>query len=105
MPAELIQRLEFEPPERPRDLLFRPARFTAHDGTEGTVFMPVLYYGSAAAAEAGLKLGRATEWLGQEGEPVRGLGQRLWLAGDNDVAMLDVRRLEFAPPAPGSAAP
>ena len=56
-----------------------------HDGLEGDVLLPGLYPGSHEHADDAVKLGRATEWVGAEGEVVRGAGGKLFLAGDNPV--------------------
>ena len=82
------------PPRYPRDTLFFPARLTLIDGTSGEVFLPALYPGSEAAADPAVRLGRLTIWEGQPGS-VRGLGQRVYLSGENDRALLEWRQLEL----------
>jgi type VI secretion system protein ImpE len=94
VPLERIARLEFEPPRRPRDLCWRRTTIALKDGTEGIVYMPAIYPGSAAQPD-GVKLGRVTEWSEGPG-PVRGAGQRLLLVGEEAVALSDLASLRFA---------
>jgi type VI secretion system protein ImpE len=95
VPFEQVGELVFEPPRRSLDLLFRQVRVATKDGTEGVMFAPTLYDGSARSPNPSLRLGRATDWVKRDGAPVRGLGQRMWLAGDSDLAMMDVTRITF----------
>jgi len=63
------------------------------EGPDGDVYLPALYPTDAAAGDS-LRLGRATEWT--EGEPVRGIGQRLYLAGEEGVPVQQLAVLEFS---------
>jgi len=99
VPSERIQSMAFRPPKRPQDLLWRQCEMTVEDGPEGEVFIPAIYPGTArlAADQEGLKLGRATDWIGDEagGEPVRGLGQRCLLIGDDLAPVMGLGELTF----------
>ena len=98
VPFEQIRELDIAAPERPRDLLWIPARLELVTGAQYRGYVPVLYEGSHRPANAQVKLGRQTEWLASsEGGPVRGAGQRTFLAGDEAYGVLDIRRVEFAP--------
>jgi type VI secretion system protein ImpE len=104
IPAELVELIEFHPPERPHHLLWRPARMVVRGGgPDGVVYLPALYAGSHRSDDDRLRLGRATDWSGGEGEPVRGVGQRTFLAGERDVPILELERLEFTGGASGPA--
>jgi type VI secretion system protein ImpE len=81
VPVERLRSLSFDAPRRPRDLFWRRCTIELKDGTEGVVFMPALYPGAAQETDRGLRLGRATEWSEGAG-PVRGRGQRVFLAGE-----------------------
>ncbi len=87
-----ISTLEFEPPERPLDLLWRKASIVLRNGTEGEVFVPSIYATPTEDDEA--LLGRRTDWLDESGL-VRGLGQRNWLAGDQAIPILEIESIEF----------
>ncbi|MBB4264439.1 type VI secretion system accessory protein TagJ [Roseospira visakhapatnamensis] len=103
VPAERIRSMAFRAPKRPQDLLWRQCEMTVEDGPEGEVFIPVLYPGTArlAADQEGLKLGRATDWVGDEatGAPVRGLGQRCMLVGEDLVPVMSLGEMDFTPAA------
>ena len=51
---------------------------------------------SGFSADEGIKLGRMTDWQNLGAGLVRGVGQRLFLADDQDRAMLEVQDIEFA---------
>jgi type VI secretion system protein ImpE len=94
-----VQRLEFQAPAEPRDLLWRCARILLQGGSapalEGVVYFPALYYGSAGSADSRVKLGRMTDWTGGGEEPYRGLGQRLFQVGTLEIPMLELNLMEF----------
>lgn len=80
-----------------RDLLWRPARLEIAGGPGGEVYLPALYVAGGAGMDESLRLARRTEWVEREGEPVRGLGQRMFLVGDEDVPLHELGRIEFLP--------
>ena len=61
----------------------------------GDVLLPALYPNTFESAEEELKLGRATDWVGADGEVPRGAGGRQFRAGDTFVSLADVRALTF----------
>jgi type VI secretion system protein ImpE len=93
IPTERVVSLEFHPPKRPRDLLWRRCTMVVRDGPDGDVYVPALYDG-AAAADDGIRLGRRTEWT--ETAPIQGTGQRTFLIGDEGVAIQQLTTMEFA---------
>lgn len=95
IPLERLEQLSFRAPQYPRDLMWRAAHMVVQGGTEGEVYLPVLYHGSHEADDNQLKLGRATDWVGEEGEPVRGRGQRTFLVGEEDKPALAVGEIQF----------
>ncbi|MGK9169336.1 SciE type virulence protein [Inquilinus limosus] len=97
VPMERVAAIEFHPPERVRDLLWRRASMTVVDGPEGDVYLPVLYGAATAEADDGARLGRITDWQGGDGAPALGIGQRCWLAGETAVPILQARRFEARP--------
>jgi type VI secretion system protein ImpE len=65
------------------------------DGPEGDVYMPAVYAADEPLTDA-LRLGRETDWREAEGGMVRGVGQRVFLAGEEAVDVMTVRTLRFA---------
>jgi type VI secretion system protein ImpE len=43
-----------------------------------------------------LRLARGTQWIEQEGAPVRGIGQREFLVGDQAVSVLELKEIVMA---------
>jgi type VI secretion system protein ImpE len=101
VPLEQVESLTMPAPRFQRDLLWVPARLGLHDGASGEVFLPALYPGSHEHPDPRIKLGRATDWKGPEGGPVRGVGLREFLVGDDSIPLREWRELvvEAAPAA------
>ncbi len=95
-PLERLASLEFEAARRPRDLLWRRAAIALKDGTEGVVYLPAVYPWFDAATPPALRLGRETDWTDAAAGPVRGLGQRMLLVGEEALALRDISALRFA---------
>ncbi|MGH7199740.1 MAG: type VI secretion system accessory protein TagJ [Planctomycetaceae bacterium] len=95
VPVERVSSLIFHPPERPHDLIWRRAGMEVADGPEGDVYLPTLYPGTGRSGDDKLRLGRATDWQGDDGEPVRGLGLRTYLIGEDDRTILQLGEIEF----------
>jgi type VI secretion system protein ImpE len=93
IPIDRVEQVEFRTPKRTRELLWRPARMIVRDGPDGEVFLPTLYAGSHTEAGDRFRLGRATEWRGGDGAPVRGIGQRTFLVGDEACPILELATL------------
>ncbi len=96
IPAERVETIQFEKPKRPRDLYWRRATMSVRGGPDGVVYLPAIYGDEGTSDE--LRLGRATDWIEDNG-PVRGVGQRMFLAGEGVVSIMDVTELVFDTPA------
>jgi type VI secretion system protein ImpE len=104
VPIERVLRISLRPPQRPRDLFWRPADLAVQDGPEGEVFLPVLYVPPPGAApeflaDSAIRLGRRSDWIGGEAGPLRGIGQRCFLAGDETLSLMELQELELLPAA------
>ena len=96
IPFSRISSLEFHPPEGPMDLVFRRATMeTTEEGPDGDVYIPAIYQHLADEDEENLLLGRATDWLGKEGEPVVGAGQKMFLVDEQSITIMEIETLEF----------
>ncbi|MCI0459861.1 MAG: hypothetical protein L0Z62_23165 [Gemmataceae bacterium] len=96
IPIERVELIEFRTPARPRDLLWRRAHMVVRGGPDGEVYLPTLYSGTHAEKDDRLRLGRATDWRGGTGEPIRGVGQRTFLVGDESSAILELNEIAIA---------
>ena len=97
VPFEQIREIDVPAPERPRDLLWAPARLQLTSGEERRGYVPVIYCGTHREADEKLKLGRLTDWQSDADGPILGRGQRLFLAGEEGRSFLEIRHLEFQP--------
>lgn len=113
--------LIFEDPAQPLDLLYRPAQLklktdASAEASSGAgddadpdvdgdaapapevcwhVWVPALYTGSQDATDPAVRLGHATDWVGEEGaSPVTGLGQRLLATGDDAMALMEIKTIQ-----------
>lgn len=98
VPFGQIRRVATNPPKYPRDLFWLPATLEL-DEASGAVYLPVLYAGSHEHTDDSMKLGRSTDWVGGEGEPIRGVGHKTLFAGEEAVGMADLRELVIDAPA------
>ena len=94
IPTERVVALEFHAPKRPRDLLWRRASMSVAAGPDGDVYIPAVYVSDNPLSDA-LRLGRETDWREADGGPVRGVGQGLFMMGDDAVAMMDLGNIRF----------
>lgn len=94
IPTERLISVTLHAPKRPRDLLWRRASMSVDQGPDGDVYIPVVYAGDDTMTEA-QRLGRETDWQQAEGGPVRGVGQRVFLVGEDDVAIMELGTLTF----------
>ncbi|MBX3439203.1 MAG: hypothetical protein KF861_17060 [Planctomycetaceae bacterium] len=94
IPFEVIELMEFRRPSRPRDLLWRPVHMIVRGGPDGEVYIPCLYDVTRTSDDRAQRLGRATDWLGDEGAPIRGIGLRTWLVGDDAQTILQIGQIE-----------
>jgi len=97
IPIAQIESIEFHEPTRPRDLIWRRTRLIVNEGPDGEVYVPVLYPGAHAESDDMIRLGRQTDWRGGDSEPVRGVGQRTFLVGDDAHSILELKSITFAP--------
>jgi type VI secretion system protein ImpE len=97
VPISALKSLEFEAPERARDLVWRSARMEMADGRHGQIYIPALYV-TPAEADPALRLGRATDWVSEGGGPVRGHGRKCWLIGEEDVDIMALTRIDIDQP-------
>ena len=93
IPTASITELEFRKPERQRDLLWRRAHLSIHDGPDGEVFVPAIY--CSREATAAQRLGHVTDYDSSEGGPSFGRGLREYLLGEEAKTILELGRIRF----------
>jgi len=95
LPLEQVRELEIMKPERPRDLLWVPVRMVLQDDSQRRGYMPVLYPGTHLHPDDQIKLGRMTDWVETDGGPVHGVGQKMFLHGEDAVSLLELGEVRF----------
>lgn len=95
IPMEHVQSVEFGAKNRMSDLLWRLTHLVLSNGFDGQMYLPALYYNTYYAGDEQLLLGRGTDWSGGDGSPVRGIGQRVLLVGDEGRPMLEISSIRF----------
>jgi len=94
-PISSVIDLKFRPPERRRDLIWRRAGLSLSEGPDGEIFIPAIY--SAKDSAVAHRLGHITDYLGGDDTPVRGLGLRSFLVGEDSRTILELGSVKFAP--------
>lgn len=94
--VESVIGLEFRPPGRRRDLLWRRAAMSVTDGPDGEVFIPAIYPFRTAGAAPRYRLGYATDFEGEGDGPKLGTGLRSFLVGDESRTILELGKVEFS---------
>ncbi len=98
LPMEQIKTLEIRPPAQLRDLIWASAKIESIAGTQGEVFVPALYAGSAQDASAEVRMGRRTEWRMLGEQLCHAVGLRIFLADDEEVPIFELKKIEFDTP-------
>ena len=97
VPFSRLIKIEFEPPEDLRDLVWLPARLQFANGGESVALIPTRYPGSSASADGLIALARKTVWEEIAADTHRGLGQRIFTTDAEEVPMLETRAILLEP--------
>ena len=95
VPFSRLTKIELEPPEDLRDMVWIPARLQFENGGESVALIPTRYPGSAAAEDGLIALARKTVWEEIAPDTHRGLGQRVLTTDTDDVPLLEVRTISL----------
>lgn len=99
LPTRYIERLEIEPPENLRDLLWARARLDASPEFRlqelGEILLPVIAPLSYRSADDAVKLGRVSVWETLPDGTDRLTGQKLLLVDGKELPLLEFRTIEF----------
>ena len=93
VPFSRLTKIEVEPPEDLRDLVWMPARLQFENGGESVALIPTRYPGSEAAEDGLIALARKTVWEELASGAHRGLGQRILATDTDEVPLMEVRTI------------
>jgi type VI secretion system protein ImpE len=95
IPIESVRELIIPPPATMFDLLWASAQITSWEGLTMTCYLPALYPESYHQDDERIKLGRMTDWLPMGGAFARAVGQHVYEIGEEEVALLEIREVQF----------
>jgi type VI secretion system protein ImpE len=96
VPFSRLSKIELEPPEDLRDMVWIPAHLQFENGGESVALIPTRYPGSSASADGLIVLARKTVWEEIAPDTHRGLGQRVLTTDTDDTPLLEVRTISLA---------
>jgi len=88
-----------------RDQVWMPARFTWTNDGEAVALIPTRYPGSATASDPFIQLARKTDWIEVDKNWSLPIGQRMFVTGEDEVALMDLRKLSILPVAADAPVP
>jgi type VI secretion system protein ImpE len=95
VPFEAIREITIIPPKTLLDLIWISASITTWSGLSINGFLPALYPESYKHADEQIRMGRMTDWSSQAGSLVRGAGQQVFVFGNQDISILELREVHF----------
>ena len=95
VPFSRLTKIELEPPEDLRDMVWMPAHLQFENGGESVALIPTRYPGSEAADDGLIALARKTVWEEIAPDTHRGLGQRILATDADDVPLMEVRTISL----------
>ena len=103
IPFARLHKIELEPPEDLRDMVWIPARLQFENGGESVALIPTRYPGSSASPDGLIALARKTVWEAIGPDSHRGLGQRILATDADEVPLLEARTITLTGSAEGAA--
>jgi type VI secretion system protein ImpE len=91
VPFSRLNRIQIEPPEDLRDMVWMPAHLQFENGGESVALIPTRYPGSEKAGDGLIALARKTVWEETAPDTHCGLGQRIIATDKDDVPVMEVR--------------
>jgi type VI secretion system protein ImpE len=96
VPFARLIKVEIEPPEDLRDIVWMPARLQFENGGESVALIPTRYPGSESADEGLIALARKTVWEEIAPDMHRGLGQRIITTDADETPLMEIRAISIA---------
>ena len=95
VPFSRLTKIQIEPPEDLRDIVWMPAHLQFENGGESVALIPTRYPGSPAAGDGLISLARKTVWEELAPDTHRGLGQRIITTDADDVPLMEIRTISL----------
>src|SRR3984893_14596212 len=95
VPFSRLIKIQIEPPEDLRDMVWMPAHLQFENGGESVALIPTRYPGSAASGDGLIALARKTVWEKMAPDTHRGLGQRIIATDTGDAPLMEVRTISL----------
>ena len=95
VPFSRLIKIDIEPPEDLRDIVWMPAHLQFENGGESVALIPTRYPGSQAAGDGLIALARKTVWEEIAPDTHRGLGQRIIATDTDDTPLMEVRMISL----------
>src|ERR1700730_3149191 len=95
VPFSRLIKIQIEPPEDLRDMVWTPAHLQFENGGESVGLIATRYPGSEASGDGLIALARKTVWEEMAPDTHRGLGQRVIATDSDDVPLLEVRTISL----------
>jgi type VI secretion system protein ImpE len=96
VPFARLLKVQLEPPEDLRDMVWMPAHLQFENGGESLALIPTRYAGSEQADDGLIALARKTVWEEMAPDTYRGLGQRIFATDAEEVPLMEVRAISLA---------
>jgi type VI secretion system protein ImpE len=95
VPFSRLTRIQLEPPEDLRDMVWMPAHLQFENGGESVALIPTRYPGSETAGDGLIALARKTVWEEIAPDAHRGLGQRIIATDTDDMPLMEIRTISL----------
>jgi type VI secretion system protein ImpE len=95
VPFSRLVKIQVEPPEDLRDMVWMPAHLQFENGGESVALIPTRYPGSQTSSDGLIALARKTVWEEIAPDTHRGLGQRIITTDTEDVPLMEVRTISL----------
>ena len=95
VPFSRLVKIQIEPPEDLRDMVWMPAHLQFENGGESVALIPTRYAGSETASDGLIALARKTVWEELAPDTHRGLGQRIFATDTGDVPLMEIRTISL----------
>ena len=96
VPFSRLLKIEIEPPEDLRDVVWMPARLEFENGGASVALIPTRYAGSQSSSDGLIALARKTVWEEIGPDAHRGLGQRILATDTDEIPLMEARTITLS---------